>query len=141
MAKTICTPEITQAICTVLRYGAYMRDAARHVGIDETIITKWLSRGGKERRHVLLGGKPRKRESAFLAFVQAVEKAKSDASLIDLENISEAAKGGAWQASAWKLERRNPEQWGRQRLDIQAEGKLVVEGVGWVRDKKQAGDG
>lgn len=132
MTKTACTQERVRAICKHLRIGAYRKDAVKAAGVSLSTFYNWIERGGKERRHIDSGGKPRKRESAYLAAVEAIEKAEAESSLGDLALITRAAQDGAWQAAAWKLERRNPEQWGRQRLDIQANGSLIVEGCGWL---------
>lgn len=132
MTKTACTPELIAAICKHLRIGAYRKDAIKAAGVAETTFYHWIERGGKERRHIDSGKKPRKRESAYLHALQSIEKAEAESSLGDLAMITRAAQDGAWQAAAWKLERRNPEQWGRQRLDIQANGSLIVEGCGWL---------
>ena len=132
MTKTACTPELIAAICKHLRIGAYRKDAIKAAGVAETTFYYWIERGGKERRHIDSGKKPRKRESAYLKALQSIEKAEAESSLGDLAMITRAAQDGAWQAAAWKLERRNPEQWGRQRLDIQANGNLIVEGCGWL---------
>ncbi len=132
MAKTACTPELIAAICKHLRIGAYRKDAIKAAGVAETTFYYWIERGGKERRHIDSGKKPRKRESAYLHALQSIEKAEAESSLGDLAMITRAAQDGAWQAAAWTLERRLPEQWGRQRLDIQANGSLIVEGCGWL---------
>jgi len=132
MTKTACTPELIAAICKHLRIGAYRKDAIKAAGVAETTFYYWIERGGKERRHIDSGKKPRKRESAYLHALQSIEKAEAESSLGDLAMITRAAQDGAWQAAAWKLERRNPEQWGRQRLDIQANSSLIVEGCGWL---------
>jgi hypothetical protein len=80
----------------------------------------------------------------FFQFFHAVKKAESEASVLVVRVVREAAKGGAvvrrtvrtlrdgtvkvvekyarprWQAAAWWLERRYPEDWGRDRHDIKA---------------------
>jgi hypothetical protein len=40
-----CTPERIRLVCEAAVYGAYQRDIARHVGISETGLTRWLQRG------------------------------------------------------------------------------------------------
>ena len=141
MSKPAICSELVDSSCKVLAMGAYQREAARSVGICESTLNNWLSRGGKERRHIAGGGKPRKRESAYLGCLLSIEKAKAVAQVSDLALVNRAATEGAWQAAAWKLERRNPDQWGRNRLDVQAEGRLVVEGGGWLATQLGAGIG
>tara|TARA_R110000803_G_scaffold50142_2_gene104138 strand:+ start:97 stop:522 length:426 start_codon:yes stop_codon:yes gene_type:complete len=141
MTKPSCTPELVEAICKHLRIGAYRKDAVKAAGISLTTFYNWIEHGGKERRHIDSGGKPRKRASAYLYALECIEKAEAQSSLADLAIITKASVDGAWQAAAWKLERRNPEQWGRQRLDIQASGQLIVEGAGWLSKKIDTGNG
>ena len=123
------------AICEALRLGAYKKEAATAAGVTPETFSAWLARGAKERRHIGTGGKPRKRESAYYDLVVRVEKAIAEAQLDDLRLISHAAQEGAWQAAAWKLERRNPSRWGRQRLEVETKGTLTVEGVDWLERK------
>lgn len=141
MTKSACTPELIAAICKHLRIGAYRKDAVKAAGVAMATFYYWIERGGKERRHIDSGKKARKRESVYLRALEAIEKAEAESSLGDLALITRAAQEGAWQAAAWKLERRNPEQWGRQRLDISTEGSLIVEGCGWLDRRIEAGKG
>jgi transposase len=129
---------IVQSLVKVLSMGAYKREAARHAGISEGTINNWTERGAAERRHQAKGKKPRKRESAYLEFLLVIEKAQADAQISDLALITKAAQKGAWQAAAWKLERRNPSKWGRQRIEAEIKGGLVVEGVDWFEQKIDA---
>ena len=107
-------------------------------GICESTLNNWIRRGGEERRHIAKGGKPRKRASAYLDCLIRIEKATAEAQLDDLRIITQAAQDGAWQASAWKLERRNPSRWGRQRLEVEAKGSLTIEGIDWLERKIDA---
>jgi hypothetical protein len=132
---------IVEALTKVLSMGAYKREAARHAGISESTLEKWTERGANERRHISRGGKPRKRESAYLHLIGLIEKAMADAQLADLALITKAAQGGAWQAAAWKLERRNPSKWGRQRIEAEIKGGIVVEGIDWLEQKIDAAKG
>ena len=52
-------------------------------------------------------------------FAAAVEQAESEAEVRHVLNIVKAAESGNWTASAWWLERRRPDDWGRvDRLQI-----------------------
>jgi len=135
------TDSVIDRIVECVRLGLSKKDAALHLGISTESLNAWLRRGGVERRHIDSGKKPRKRESAFLKLLLAYEKATSDFQLDRLRLIDGAAREGAWQAAAWTLERRLPEQWGKQRLDIQANGSLIVEGCGWLDRRIEAGKG
>ncbi|QDP47519.1 MAG: hypothetical protein Unbinned4350contig1002_4 [Prokaryotic dsDNA virus sp.] len=132
---------IVQSLVKILSMGAYKREAARHSGISESCLNKWIERGAAERRHQAQGKKARKRESAYLQFLLAIEKAMADAQISDLALITQAAQKGSWQAAAWKLERRNPSKWGRQRIEAEVKGGLVVEGIDWFEQKIDAAKG
>jgi hypothetical protein len=132
---------VVGAFVSVLEQGAYKREAARHAGISERTVSLWTEQGAEERRRIARGNKPRKRASAYLEFLLATEKAMAAAQLSDLQVITRAAQDGAWQAAAWKLERRNPSQWGRQRIEAEVKGGLVVEGIDWLDDKLKAAKG
>lgn len=129
-APTKCTQEIIDRITNLLRAGSYIETAASAVGISRPTFQKWLKKGSKEGCKNIYG-----------ALVCAVEKAVADAQVRDLMNIDKAAMGlpvfaktpegklildenenpivtgylkdPDWKASAWRLERRNPKEWGR----------------------------
>ena len=130
--RTGPTDTTVERICECVRLGLNKKDTALHLGVSVESLNAWLRRGGAERRHIDSGKKARKRESAYLKLLLAYEKATAGFQVDRLKLINDAASDGAWQAAAWTLERRLPEQWGRQRLDIQAKGSLIVEGCGWL---------
>lgn len=90
------------------------------------------------------------KEQMFVDLQQAVAKAMAVSEINDLTIIGEVAKGGHviesrtrvnddgeqttlerktkpdWQAAAWRLERRNPNRWGRQRLDVHMDGEMEL---------------
>lgn len=97
--------EIQARIVAFLGAGAYIETAAAAAGVSKQTLYNWLHRGADgERRYV--------------GFLDAVERAQSEADLRDLKTIREAAQNGVWQAAAWRLERRHPEQWGRRRVEM-----------------------
>ena len=132
---------IIKAITKVLSMGAYKREAAMHAGISESSLRNWLEQGASERRHQARGKRPRMRLRAYYEFLLIVEKAMADGQLADLAIITKAAQEGAWQASAWKLERRNPSRWGKQRIEAEIKGGIVVEGIAWLEQKIDAAKG
>lgn len=60
-------------------------------------------------------------------FSDAYKKASNEAELRALARITEHGKK-EWQAAAWLLERRNPERWGRRRLEVVGNAGGPVEG-------------
>jgi hypothetical protein len=71
----------------------------------------WLKRGAAAKSGI------------FRLFVDAVKEATALAELSDINNIVRAGANGAWKASAWRAERRNPLVWGRrEQVQLQLTG-------------------
>lgn len=101
-------------LVTVLEKGAYIETAAAFTGVHKDTFYEWMKRG---RRDIADG-----KRSLYRELVDAVEKAHADFEVAALTRL-----GGEdqWQATAWRLERRFPERYGRRsRVDYgNAEGK------------------
>lgn len=97
-----------------IRLGAYMDAAAEHAGIGERTLYRWLEKGRTEAEHVDQGHEPNPDEAVYLHFWQEVQKARAEAEVRHVANITTAANNGTWQASAWWLERTRPEKYGRK---------------------------
>ena len=95
-----------------LRIGASRKMAAQYAGISYELLRQWMRRGEQEAR------------GEFVVFLAALKRAESEACMKALEAINGAMET-RWQAAAWMLERRYPEDWGRNRI-IQHEAKEVV---------------
>ena len=80
--------------------GSTRRLACHYAGISEQSLSQWLQKGA-------LGLLP------YVEFAEAVKLAEGQAVVGWLRKIEEAATNGAWQAAAWKLERRYPQEYGR----------------------------
>jgi hypothetical protein len=119
---------LLKAIATGVSY----KDACAIAGIDETTFYNWKAKGEKAK-----SGK-------FAEFFQDIKKANATATAKHVQNINRAALDGEtiietrvvvdedgneidksttkkkiakqWQASAWMLERRRPQDWGRNRV-------------------------
>jgi transposase len=99
------TDGAVQRIIELLAAGNYRRVAFTAAGISQETFSRWMRED-----HV---------------FREAVIKAEGDADALHLANIQRAAIDGTWQASAWYLERKHPEEWGKQ--DRRPEGSERVE--------------
>lgn len=125
---TKLTPEIQRAIVSALEAGNYQDDSAAFAGISTSALYNWIARGRAERERIEAGGKPTKSEAPFVEFVDAVESARAKAAVRHVANIAKAANEGAWQASAWYLERSYPQKWGRiNRTEISGPGGGPIE--------------
>lgn len=138
---TKLTPAVQQQVVNAIQAGNYIEVAAAHAGISRPVLYQWMKKG---RAAQLRGEVTRCAE-----FVDAIEKALADGEVRDVALIARAASGIAaqidaqgnviapaiapqWQASAWRLERRMPDKWGRrQRLDVATPGgepmRIVVD--------------
>jgi transposase len=93
--------------------------AAESVGITESCFYEWMSRGEQEKT-----GK-------YAEFFEYIKSCQADAIESNIKLIKRAANAGTWPASAWLLERRFPEHFGRrEKIDLDAKAKL--EGGGAV---------
>jgi hypothetical protein len=122
--RTICTPELTEQICQILRAGNYVCAACDYVGISERVYYQWAERGQAELDR--LGDpkvKPKDSEAPFVHFVQSVTRAKSQAEIQSVARIRKAAEED-WKADAWYLERSHQQRWGRTRVEIEHSGKI-----------------
>lgn len=139
------TLELIEEISLLLRKGCYVETAAAACGISKDTFYRWL-RSGKTAKNSLEG-----------KLSDAVLKSVAESELRDLEIIDKAAQGTAdkldtdeqgnlildskgrpvvfeyglppnWKASAWRLERKFPDRWGRKtkvELDTEPENQSI----------------
>jgi hypothetical protein len=88
------TPEREARLLEALRAGNTRKAACHYAGIEIHTFLNWVNR--------------------FSHFSQAVEKAEGDAEVRMVAQIAQAAQTGTWQAAAWWLERRRPDDYGRR---------------------------
>lgn len=109
------TPEREAKIVEALAAGNTRQTACKLAGVDLHTFSRWLDR--------------------FATFAIAVEKAEADAEAAHVSNIVKAAVGGSWTASAWWLERRRHQDWGRKdRLEIVQTIRQMVRDAGLGED-------
>ncbi len=108
---TKLTKETQAKIVEAVRAGAYIETASAFAGIDKASLYAWMKRGNAQTKGI------------YREFLNAIEKAFADSELRDIMNIGNAAKEN-WQASAWRLERRFPDRWGRkEKINVDANVK------------------
>lgn len=134
------TPETQQAIVNALNSGNWLETAASYAGIAPATLYNWLERGRNERERIDAGADYDDDEIVYVEFLEAVEKARSQAQVRAVGLIQKAAIDGTWQAAAWFLERSNPQQWGRyQRMEVTGkDGGAVEVDVTRLEEKVQA---
>ena len=124
--RTKLTPDTKEDIVNALRAGNSRRDSALYAGVSETTFYSWMSRG-------------REGEPLYAEFLEAVEKAEAQSVVRNVAIIQRAAEE-TWQAAAWWLERKRPDDWGRrQRMDI-GTNKEELEVIVKIGGKRQDGE-
>lgn len=150
------TPERRQIIIDAIKEGNTKKTAAALAGIDRKTLYDWLDRGRNEEPPELDGMtmkalKARARENkvkgysrmsrdllvkaiienetAYRSFLYAVEQAEAQGMAQHVKNIRQAGLED-WKASAWFLERRDPENYARRdalKVENQHSGKIETE--------------
>ncbi len=147
---TKLTPDVQTKICTAIQAGNYIETASAFAGINKSTLYEWLKRGGDELARVAKDARFRvlASETIFVEFSNAVEEALAQSELHDVLIIQRAASGYDvlvtkevldkdgnvkvlktnshefdWRASAWRLERKFPDRWGRrEKVEVSGEG-------------------
>lgn len=104
--------KLEQAMLLGARYDL----AAMYAGISDQTFRRWR----QQAEHA--------KEGTPLARLRdRLTQAEGRAAIGWLAKIEKAASEGNWQAAAWKLERRYPEDWGRHdRVDLQITMQKVI---------------
>jgi len=122
---TKLTYELIEQIADLVRNGNYIETASAVAGINKNSLYRWLKRGAREEERLAKNPKLKGKieEKIYVDFSNAVKKAMAESEADDLENIKKASRED-WKASAWRLERRFPNRWGRkEKVDIDANMK------------------
>ena len=107
------TPETVKRIMQAIGTGAGYKQAAAYGGISYDTLNTW--------------------RQEFSEFSEALKKAEAEALVGRLDVIDDAAINGTWQAAAWWLERKYPDDWGRKdrlELDIKREAERLARQYG-----------
>jgi hypothetical protein len=103
---TVRTPEMADRICDAIGKGMPFNQACLVARIAQSVAMDW--------------------KATDQAFAERIQRAQAEFVQTHLARIEKAAAGGSWQASAWLLERRDPAEFGRNRLEVQHQHVGVV---------------
>lgn len=117
------TPETVERILQAVRVGSTDEHAAEYGGVDGSTFYRWLNSKSE--------------------FCDAVTRAKAEARTQSLARIRKAGADGDWRADAWFLERRYPQDYGRNVTEVTGAngGPLLVKGYTVVSPDDWPGDG
>lgn len=108
---TLYTPERIKVIIETIKIGGTEVDACARVGIDQDTLGSWKVK--------------------YSDFSDAIEKARIDGKIARVNRIRHAGIKGQWQADAWYLERRFPEEYAQQLIiKVTAEQRDVLRKYG-----------
>jgi hypothetical protein len=124
---TALTPEVHARIVEAVETGATYELAASYGGVSYVTLNNWRNRGQAELDRVANNPRAsiRKNEQPFVDFFNAIKNAEGKAAMKWLQMIDDAMPEN-WQAAAWKLERRYPDDYGR-RTELTGKGGGPVE--------------
>lgn len=111
---TKLSPEVTAVVVQAIRAGGTLDTAAAHAGIDKATYHRWLKDGRNLQQIGIAEDDPRRDDLLLLLrFVEEIDQALADFKLVGTGGI---LKAGAeqWQAYAWLLERKFPDEFGRR---------------------------
>lgn len=111
------TPEIVAQVGPLLRRVLFVETVADQIGVDRITFRRWLKAGGREARQRDRGKDPDPKLDLHVELCSAVKKALAESQGGYVELIAAAATQ-QWQAAAWTLERRWPEQWGGNKAEL-----------------------
>jgi hypothetical protein len=107
---TKLTPESKDRIVQAIKLGATYEHAAAYGGVAYNTFNEWIKKGKDAKSGI------------YVEFHEAIKEAEGVGLVGWLQKIEDAANDGQWQAAAWKAERRYPEIYGRQSVNVKHSG-------------------
>lgn len=113
--KIILTEDLCGRICKYLAMGNYVEDCCKAVGISKSTFYNWKKLGENG-------------EEPYATFLERVEEAEAKAIVTHVGIIHDTAETGNWLASAWLLERKHPNKFGkREQMALQTDNDFKLE--------------
>lgn len=108
MPKPKLTKELAKEFVKLVEAGATNADACAYIGVDESTFYRWLKNPKTEPERQLCND---------------IKAAETKRKLWHLRKIQQASDNGAWQASAWYLERRYPREYAKPEVQLRVDMK------------------
>jgi hypothetical protein len=96
------TPDVLARLVEAISNGNTRKNAAAYAGVHPSTLRKWLAKGKKRLTRT---------NGDYVSLFAAIKKAEAEAVDKHVRLISSAADKH-WQAAAWWLERKYPDEWG-----------------------------
>lgn len=106
------TPENKEKLLIALRKGAPYELACNYAGLCYNTFLNWKKKADEENI------------PEYIEFFKDLKEAEGHTALIWLDKIDKAMNDGAWQAAAWKLERRHYKYFSSQAGMIEMNDRL-----------------
>ena len=121
--------ETINRILAAVELGATYKLACSYAGITYPTFNRWMNFGEKQADRLEMGEdfEP----DAFYTFYMDVRKSESIDVMRCLKNINKSSEN-YWQASAWKLERRHPQEYGRIVNELNGKDGKPIEPNGYA---------
>ena len=97
------TPELQAEIVFLIKAGNFIETTCDVVGINKSTFYAWMKLGDASTR-----------PDKYTKFRDAVVNAQAFSEARDVAIIAKASEDD-WRASAWKLERKFPDRWGKRK--------------------------
>ena len=116
---TKLTKKLQEDICGYIENGASFKDACLLANIDITTFCNWRKQGKIDEGN--------NKDSIYSNFSKATKKAEATFKIYHVQQITKASREqGHWQASAWLLERKYPDEYGKyDRLKITGDMNIL----------------
>lgn len=125
MRRTKLNKDLIKEAEELLKDGHYAQTVAGYLGICEQTWYNWYNNGEKlaemDEDELDEALRANKHNELYLEFFETVKRATNRAEIEAVRVIKKASEQ-SWQASAWYLERKFRERWGRVTADHQGDG-------------------
>ncbi len=111
-------PEAISDFLNGIKLGMSIKSACEYAGISEEVFYYWQRKADEEES----AGRPGK----HCEFIRKYKKARATFQARHLSRITQASDDGTWQASAWLLERRIPDEYGQRSNVSLDDSKITV---------------
>lgn len=116
-------------LITAVSLGMSVKRACDYAGIEQNTVYSYIHRAEEDERDG-------KADSVYIGFSKRLKEAKAKCQAVNLARIAEASKNGAWQASAWVLERCFPDEFGQK-----VQNSVDMQPVQIINDVPKRGSG